>query len=201
MSLPSAFRMTRRRDYELVRTQGRSSGGRILALGILRQPSLDGTEGGHHRAKGTRLRRDPQPHQTPAPRNCAPDRSTTSPRTNSSSPSRGAAPSLRIFAALAAEWVSLVRRAGAFKRTPPRRHETSVDRPGPPLSNRGFASAALARRPGCRLPVHPHLLRVLSRGGARARRGAWTWLGLKRLVRCHPWGGHGFDPVPPAKSR
>jgi uncharacterized protein len=23
-----------------------------------------------------------------------------------------------------------------------------------------------------------------------------TWLGLKRIVSCHPWGGHGHDPVP-----
>ncbi len=22
------------------------------------------------------------------------------------------------------------------------------------------------------------------------------WLGLKRMGRCHPWGGSGFDPVP-----
>ena len=22
------------------------------------------------------------------------------------------------------------------------------------------------------------------------------WLTIKRLSRCHPWGGHGHDPVP-----
>jgi putative membrane protein insertion efficiency factor len=22
------------------------------------------------------------------------------------------------------------------------------------------------------------------------------WLGLKRIVSCNPWGGHGHDPVP-----
>ena len=27
-----------------------------------------------------------------------------------------------------------------------------------------------------------------------------TWLGLKRLGRCQPWGGQGHDPVPPAKA-
>ena len=33
---------------------------------------------------------------------------------------------------------------------------------------------------------------------ALARHGAWagSWLALARFSRCHPWGSHGFDPVP-----
>jgi hypothetical protein len=30
-------------------------------------------------------------------------------------------------------------------------------------------------------------------------RGAW--LALKRILRCHPWGGHGFDAPPELVGR
>ena len=49
---------------------------------------------------------------------------------------------------------------------------------------------------GCRF--HPtcseYFLKAVESHGAR--RG--SWLGLKRIGRCHPWGGSGDDPVPAA---
>jgi uncharacterized protein len=37
-------------------------------------------------------------------------------------------------------------------------------------------------------------------GQAIQRHGALpgAWLAFKRIARCHPWGGSGFDPVPDA---
>jgi putative membrane protein insertion efficiency factor len=37
-----------------------------------------------------------------------------------------------------------------------------------------------------------YALEAIERHGAA--RG--SWLAVRRLSRCHPWGGHGWDPVP-----
>jgi putative membrane protein insertion efficiency factor len=54
--------------------------------------------------------------------------------------------------------------------------------------------------PGCGCRFEPtcsqYLLEAVETHGAL--RGGW--LGLRRLGRCHPWGGSGFDPVPSASS-
>lgn len=37
-----------------------------------------------------------------------------------------------------------------------------------------------------------YAIQAIERYGA----GRGGWLALKRIGRCHPWGRHGFDPVP-----
>jgi uncharacterized protein len=53
---------------------------------------------------------------------------------------------------------------------------------------------SLVLPPSCRYQpsCSAYAIEAITRYGA-AKGG---WLSAKRIVRCHPWGGHGFDPVP-----
>jgi len=59
---------------------------------------------------------------------------------------------------------------------------------------RVYQAARAGRRSPCRYDpsCSAYAATALERFGA----GRGTWLTLRRLARCHPWGGFGPDPVP-----
>ena len=66
------------------------------------------------------------------------------------------------------------------------------------LAVRGYQRLTAGRPSPCRYvpSCSTYALEALERHGAA--RG--TWLTLRRLGRCHPWGRSGFDPVPDRKA-
>ena len=63
---------------------------------------------------------------------------------------------------------------------------------------RGHQRLAAGRPSPCRFDpsCSSFAIEALERHGAL--RG--TWLAARRLARCHPWGGMGWDPVPDRKA-
>lgn len=63
---------------------------------------------------------------------------------------------------------------------------------------RAYRRVAAGRPSPCRFypSCSSYALEALEEHGAR--RGGW--LALRRIGRCHPWGGHGIDLVPPRRG-
>jgi len=66
------------------------------------------------------------------------------------------------------------------------------------LAVRGYQRVTAGRPSPCRFDpsCSNYALDALEHHGAA--RG--SWLTLRRIVRCHPWGGSGWDPVPERKA-
>ena len=66
------------------------------------------------------------------------------------------------------------------------------------LAVRGYRRLTTGRPSPCRFvpSCSTYALEALEEHGAA--RG--SWLTIRRITRCHPWGGTGFDPVPDRKA-
>ena len=59
---------------------------------------------------------------------------------------------------------------------------------------RGYQAARFGRPSPCRFwpTCSAYAIEAIEVHGA----GRGTWLAVRRIGRCHPWGGKGIDPVP-----
>jgi uncharacterized protein len=63
---------------------------------------------------------------------------------------------------------------------------------------KGYQYVAAGRPSPCRFDPSCSAYALESLQVHGAIRG--SWLSIRRVARCHPWGGQGYDPVPPSSG-
>lgn len=75
-----------------------------------------------------------------------------------------------------------------------RQHRLPLGRRAAIAAVRAYQAARVGRASPCRYwpSCSAYAVEAIERHGLRHG----GWLAARRVARCHPWGGHGVDPVP-----
>ena len=194
------WRIRDRAVFARFRRDGRRARVGSLWMSVIADPAAAAAEGGLRRRSGGRERARAQPRPAPAAGLAHTRRRGAGPRAGTWSVRRRDASFTEL--AFHHAGTGLPRRARDSRGRPAA--EVHVVKPGP-ADQRPDAPHRLVpgRPPGptFTVPVRPLLLDLRPRGAsrptARSRERSSHCAGS---LRCHPWGGHGFDPVPPPPS-